>query len=139
MGCSIGNFQLLPQTDKIGWAYMKGSAQSETDAVADLARFCEGRLTAHGLHILARVRESERAFDLALGLSGRAGSVVRCVVRADPSDHHALKAMVAEGDFHHAALVYTSDDQPHLSPDIESYPLSRIDELAACLAKKSGQ
>ncbi len=118
---------------------MKGSVQSESDAVADLARFCERRLTAYGLHILARVRESERAFDLALGLNGRVRSVVRCVMRADPSDHHVLKTMLAEGDFHRAAVVYAREDQPHLSLEIESYPLSRIYELAASLAKESGE
>lgn len=118
---------------------MKGSAQSETDALADLARFCERRFMVHGLHILARVRESERAFDLALGLSGQVRSVVRCVMRADSSDHHALKTMLAEGDFHRAAVVYTAEDQPHLSVEIETYPLSRLDELATSLAKERAQ
>lgn len=118
---------------------MKGSAEGETEAVADLARFCERRFMAHGLQVLARVRESERAFDLALGLNGRVRSVVRCVMRADPSDHHALKTMLAEGDFQRAAVVHIREDQPHLSLEIESYPLSRIDELAASLAQESGE
>jgi hypothetical protein len=47
--------------------------------------------------------------------------------------------MLAEGDFHRAAVVYTREDQPHLSIKIESYPLSRIDELAASLAQVSGE
>lgn len=118
---------------------MTGSAQSEPDALADLARFCERRFVDHGLRILARVRESERAFDLALGLSWRVSIVVRCVMRVDPNDYHALKTMLAEGDFHRAAVVYSAEDEPHLSVGIESYPLSRIDELAASLGQVSGE
>lgn len=45
--------------------------------------------------------------------------------------------MLAEGDFDHAFIVYTAEDQPHLSGKIETYPLSRIDELVALLAKES--
>lgn len=116
---------------------MNDSAQSETDVVADVARFCERRFTAHGLQVLARVRESERAFDLALGVGGRVTSIVRCVTQPDPNDHHSLKTMLAEGDFHRAAVVYTAEAQPHLSVEIESYPLSHIDELAASLARQS--
>jgi len=45
--------------------------------------------------------------------------------------------MLTEGDFTRAFIVYTSEGQPHLPGEIESYPLSRIDELAALLAKES--
>ncbi len=45
--------------------------------------------------------------------------------------------MLSQGDFTRAFIVYTAEDQPHLSGEIESYPLSRIDELAASLAKES--
>ena len=63
--------------------------------------------------------------------------VVRLVGNAAAFDHSQLETMVAQGDFTRAFIVYTTEDQPHLSGEIESYPLSRIDELAALLAKES--
>lgn len=45
--------------------------------------------------------------------------------------------MLTQGDFTRAAIVYTAEDEPHLSGEIETYPLSRIDELAASLARES--
>jgi hypothetical protein len=63
--------------------------------------------------------------------------VVRCVEHISEDDYHALATMLAQGDFTRAAIVYTSEDQPHLSGEIETYPLSRIDELAASLARES--
>jgi len=47
--------------------------------------------------------------------------------------------MLTQGDFDRAFLVYTAEDQPHLPGEIESYPLSRIDELAASLARESAK
>ncbi|MEQ1818457.1 MAG: hypothetical protein ABL871_07575 [Terricaulis sp.] len=98
---------------------------------------CEQRFRAHGLNVLARVRDSERAFDLALGSKERAQSVVRCVMRAESSDYHALKTMLAEGDFDRAAIVYAAEGEAFAAGEIETYPLSRIDELAASLARES--
>jgi hypothetical protein len=116
---------------------MMGVKQSGSDTLEDLARICERRLTGHGLGVLARVRESERAFDLALASASGLQHVVRCVAAVELSDHRALKTMLTEGDFTRAFIIYTSEDQPHLSGEIETYPLSRIDELAALLAKES--
>jgi len=93
-------------------------------------------LTDRGLKVIASVRESPSATDLAI-TNGSAQIVVRCVERPSEPDRHALATMLAEGDFTRAFIVYTAEDQPHLSGEIESYPLSRIDELAALLAKES--
>lgn len=106
---------------------LKASTTAETTIQA---------LTARGLDVIASVRESSSVIDLAV-TGGRAQFVVRCVERASEPDHHALKTMVAQGDFTRAAIVYTAEDQPHLSGEIESYPISRIHELAASLAKES--
>jgi hypothetical protein len=46
--------------------------------------------------------------------------------------------MLAQGDFDRAALVYAVSDQPHAFDEIETYPLSRIDDLAASLAMEGG-
>jgi len=43
--------------------------------------------------------------------------------------------MLIQGDFNGAALVYTAEDQPHLANEISSYPLGRVDELAAFLSR----
>ena len=94
-------------------------------------------IARRGLTPLADVRESHRATDLAFQARNTELYVVRCVEEISPSDYRALAAMLTEGDFTRAFIVYTAEDQPHLSGEIESYPLSRIDELAALLAKES--
>jgi hypothetical protein len=97
---------------------------------------CVTSLSEHGISVLARVPDDGRV-DLATILSCKRMAVVRCVERVNPADHHALATMLAQGDFTRAAIVYTAEDQPHLSGEIETYPLSRIDELAASLARES--
>ncbi len=77
-----------------------------------------------------------------LALSSTAGdvlTVVRCVVRIEPADYRALRTMLIQGDFNGAALVYRAEDQPHLANEISSYPLGRVDELAAFLSRDSAK
>jgi hypothetical protein len=92
-------------------------------------------LAAQGLKVIASVRESPDATDLAV-TNGNAQVVVRCVELPSEPDQNALRTMVAEGDFTRAFIVHSDE---HLPPagDIPTYPLSRIDELAALLAKES--
>ena len=56
---------------------------------------------------------------------------------AELTDFDSLRAITADFKpthvIHTAAIVYTAEDQPELSGEIETYPLSRIDELAAML------
>ena len=119
---------------------MKHATQFGSDTLGDVARLCEEHFRAHGLNILARVRESDQAMDLALrSPAGDALIVVRCVVRIDPADYRALRTMLIQGDFNGAALVYTAEEQPHRSSEIPSYPLARIDELAASLFARSAK
>lgn len=101
------------------------------------AQRCLTTLAGRGLAVSATVRESQTALDLALLGGCKGNTVIRCVVEPSELDRHALETMLAEGDFTRAFIVYTAEDQPHLSGEIESYPLSRIDELAALLAKES--
>ena len=101
-----------------------------------LASACETALVDAGQRLLGKVHDSERAIDLALVRDGRS-TVVRCVCKPRNSDQVAIKTMIAQGDFTRAAIVYTAEDEPHLSGEIETYPLSRIDELAASLARES--
>jgi hypothetical protein len=44
--------------------------------------------------------------------------------------------MIAEGDFTRAFLVHTGDETD-LTSEVQTWPLFRIDELAALLAKES--
>ncbi len=90
-----------------------------------------------GLTPLANVLESARATDLAFKSADASFCVVRCVEQISKDDHVALATMLAQGDFTRAAIVYTAEDQPHLTGEIEAYPISRIDELAASLARES--
>ncbi len=89
-----------------------------------------------GLKVIGKVWASPRAIDFALIGPKNQHSVVRCTEFARSDDNVELKTMLAQGDFTRATIVYTAEDQPHLSDEIESYPLSRIDELAASLAKE---
>ena len=100
------------------------------------ARQCQHRLSANGVCVVARVRESERAFDLAIVGVQHAPVVIRCVAQVIGEDHHALATMIAAGDFTRAAIVYTDEHRPQLAGEIEAYPISRIDELAASLARE---
>jgi hypothetical protein len=93
-------------------------------------------LATQGLHVIATVRESPSVTDLAVERA-QSRIVVRCVERATQRDARALATMLNERDFDRAFIVYTAEDQPQLSGEIESYPLSRIDELASLLAKES--
>jgi hypothetical protein len=101
------------------------------------AERCSDALAFRGLRPSARVIASERAVDLAIVGAGSADLIVRCVSTPSVSDYRALQTMLAQGDFTRAAIVYTAEDQPHLSGEIGTYPLSRIDELAASLARQS--
>ena len=115
---------------------MRHATQPGFDTLGDVARHCEKHFKTHGLTILARVRESDRAMDLALSsTAGDVRTVVRCVVRIEPLDYRALRTMLVQGDFSGAALVYTAEEQPHLSSEAPSYPLVRVDELAAFLSR----
>ena len=122
--------------EQIGFDPMKHATQSGSDPLGEVARLCEEHFRAHGINIIARVRESDRAMDLALSsTAGGVLTVVRCVVRIEPADYRALRTMLIQGDFNGAALVYTAEDQPHLANEISSYPLGRVDELAAFLSR----
>ncbi len=101
-----------------------------------IALRCQHRLVANGVCVVARVRESERAFDLAIGGVQHTPVVIRCVAQVTAEDRRALATMIAEGDFNRAVIVYADEDQPQLTSEIEAYPLSRIDELAASLARE---
>jgi len=126
--------------EQIGFDPMKHATQSGSDPLGDVARLCEEHFRTHGLNIFARVRESDRAMDLALSsTAGDVLTVVRCVVRIEPADYRALRTMLIQGDFNGAALVYTAEDQPHLADEISSYSLGRVDELAAFLSRVSAK
>lgn len=107
-----------------------------SDELVEHAVSIAASLRERGSTVSATVRESARAIDLALLDIGKP-VVVRCVERATAEDAVALATMIAQGDFTRAAIVYAAEDQPHLTGEIEAYPLSRIDELAASLARES--
>jgi hypothetical protein len=99
-------------------------------------QFVHEAITRPGCKCTAIVAERPGVFDFAVDAAGNE-IVVRLVSRAAASDYFELATMIVEGDFTRAFIVYTAEDQTHLSDEIESYPLSRIDELAALLAKES--
>ena len=105
--------------------------------LSEAAERCCDALAANGARPIARVIASKRALDLAFAATGFGHLIVRCVPTPAPDDYHALKTMLTQGDFTRAALVYTAEDQSHLTGEIEAYPISRIDELAPSLARES--
>lgn len=111
-----------------------------TETFADLAvstQLIERQLKATGVAVIGRVWESKGAFDLALLNGNGRTAVIRCVNEPHAADCTALATMIAQGDFARAAIVYTAEDHPHLTGEIEVYPISRINELAASLARES--
>jgi hypothetical protein len=99
--------------------------------------FVRDAMARSGCDCTAIVAERPGVWDFAVNVSGPAAVVVRLVDRVANSDHSQLGTMLAQGDFTRAAIVYTAEDQPHLTGEIEAYPISRIDELAASLARES--
>ncbi|MGD9968230.1 MAG: hypothetical protein AB7T59_17050 [Hyphomonadaceae bacterium] len=93
--------------------------------------------TNRGLKVLGAVWASPQAIDFALRGPRNENTVVRCTNSPREVDLTELATMLTQGDFTRAAIVYTAEDEPHLSGEIETYPLSRIDELAASLARES--
>lgn len=71
-----------------------------------------------------------------MNASARDTAVVRYVEKVRTEDYFQLKTMITEGDFDRAFLVHTGDETD-LTSEIQTWPLSRIDELAALLAKES--
>ncbi|MCR6645851.1 MAG: hypothetical protein NVV62_15680 [Terricaulis sp.] len=116
---------------------MTGITETFTDLAFNTRRI-ERQLKATGFAVIGRVWDSKRAYDLALLDGAGRTIVIRCATEPQSADHIALKTMLTEGDFTRAFMVYTAEGQPPLSGEIPTYPLSRIDELAALLAKESG-
>jgi hypothetical protein len=99
-------------------------------------QFVHDAIARAGCKCAAIVAERPGVFDFAVNAAGNE-IVVRLVSHAAPSDHSELATMMVQGDFTRAFIVYTAEDQPHLTGEIEAYPISRIDELAASLARES--
>lgn len=96
----------------------------------------QSTFTNRGLKVLGAVWASRRAIDFALRGPTSENSVVRCTNSPLKTDFLALATMLAEGDFDRAFLVHTGDETD-LTGEVQTWPLSRIDELAALLAKES--
>lgn len=99
------------------------------------AQRCLTTLSGRGLAVSATVRESQTALDLAMLHARKGNTIIRCVAECSDRDVKALRAMLSEGDFDRAFLVHTGDETD-LTGEIQLWPLSRIDELAALLAQE---
>lgn len=104
--------------------------------VALTASRCEVTLKRAGLRLLGKVRDSADVIDCALVDGAGRSIIVRCTSEPRESDRVALATMIAEGDFTRAFLVHTGDETD-LTSEVQTWPLFRIDELAALLAKES--
>ncbi len=105
--------------------------------LAEQAVGAEGHLSSMGLYSMARIVDSDRAIDIAINLGSARSLVIRCVAECSPADYCVLATMLMDGDFDRAILVYCDSEQPHLSDAIESWPISRFNELARSLARDS--
>ncbi len=99
-------------------------------------RIIRDAITNAGCQCTAVVAERTDVWDFAVNAPARDTAVVRYVKKVQAEDYFQLKTMLAQGDFTRAYLVHTGDETD-LTGDIPTYPLSRIDELAALLAKES--
>jgi len=96
----------------------------------------QSAFTAKQLKVLGVVWASPRAMDIAIRELNSHPTVVRCTESALGTDYNELKTMLTQGDFDRAFIVHTGDETD-LTSEIQTWPLSRIDELAALLAKES--
>jgi hypothetical protein len=99
-------------------------------------RIIRDAITNAGCQCTAVVAERAGLWDFAVNALARGAAVVRYVEKVSTEDYFQLKTMLTEGDFDRAFLVHTGDETD-LTGEIPTYPLSRIDELAALLAKES--
>lgn len=99
-------------------------------------RIIRDAITNAGCQCTAVVAERAGVWDFAVNASARDTAVVRYVEKVRTEDYFQLKTMITEGDFDRAFLVHTGDETD-LTSEIQTWPLSRIDELAALLAKES--
>lgn len=81
------------------------------------------------LQVVARIRESGRAADLALAISPTRFAAVRCVETATSSDHSTLATMIADGDFAWAGLLYSDQPGTNWPDEVEAFHLSEMSRL----------
>jgi len=103
---------------------------SPTTAIAEKV------LARAGVHPVARIFEGA-VMDFAFISPAKRSAVVRCVDQPTNADYRALEGMVDQGDFDRAVLIYCEGEHTSFSSKIESWPITRIDELAASLARES--
>lgn len=106
-----------------------------SNIVRSQAEPLDGILNRAGFRILARVLDSDRAVDFAIGLSAKLG-VVRWTTNPLGSDHIALATMVVEGDFSWAGLVHSERSAP--PGPIETFHVSELDRLVERLRQLGG-
>jgi hypothetical protein len=116
---------------------MKSWFENLPVSLSERTALLQSAFTNSGLKVIGKVWGSPRAIDLALLGRKNQNAVVRCTELVRSDDYVELAAMLAQGDFTRAAIVYAAENQPHLSDEIATYPLSRIEELAASLARES--
>lgn len=75
------------------------------------------------------MKESPRATDYAVALSGTRLVVVRQVERATGEDHTVLATMISDGDFVWAGLVYSDQVGTDWPGDVEAFHLSEVSRL----------
>lgn len=113
---------------------MTGANETSRDLALGV-QLVERQLARKGVVVVGRVRESHNAFDLALENVSGVSVVVRCADEPSGSNFSALRTMIAEGDFDRAFIVHTGSETD-LTSEIQTWPVSRIDELAALLANE---
>jgi hypothetical protein len=92
-------------------------------------------LQAHSSMPLAVTRNDNASCDMAIAGPGGRLLIVRIVSRSSEQDCDALKAMLAQGDFDSAVLVYCDRNLSELPSDIASWWIGDVDRLVALIAR----
>ena len=106
---------------------------ANTMGIARIAQSCVQSTSDAGFDLIAKVRDGQRAIDVAIMGSGKRLYVIRCVGRSSPEDHAALETMVLQGPFLWGGLVYRDGGPSTDRTGVESFHETELHQLIARL------
>jgi hypothetical protein len=111
--------------------------ETRAGMLSTAAHVLDHALSSHGLAPIAKTREADGSIHFAIDLGAAGWCVVRWSEVVSARDYRTLRTMVRQGDFDRAVVVYSDCEQSRLSNEIESWPISKSNELARLLAQRA--
>lgn len=114
---------------------MQTARTEDLASIRSITRELEASLSVTALRVIARIKESKRADDVAIVIAPARLAVIRCVDIASDEDHTAIATMISQGDFIWGAIVYSESAEPDPLGLIESFHVDRLDQLVSRLSE----